>query len=185
MADFGALIQSIFGGPRTETGTVSQPLDQPSKISKGQLIAGILADALAGAAGQQGRFAPMMERRRLAEDERVKWSRNRQADIEDYVTKLGIKQKLDPDISPMERDARAWAQMTQPEKDAYLQMNAARAGDPEVFVTLPNGQVYAGPKSGLASALMGRAPAPTKPIGSLTPLDGGPTPPASGGFRFP
>lgn len=37
------------------------------KISKGQLIAGILGDMLAGAAGRPATFAPMMERRREME----------------------------------------------------------------------------------------------------------------------
>lgn len=37
---------------------------RPQGMSKGQLIAGILADALAGAAGQGPQFAPLMERRR-------------------------------------------------------------------------------------------------------------------------
>lgn len=65
--------------------------------------------------------------------------------------------------------------------NAYLR----RQADPDVTVPLPNGQVYIGPRSGMAAA-MGAQPAggaaPARPVGGLTPIQGGPTPRASGGF---
>jgi hypothetical protein len=174
MADFGALIQSIFGGPRTGA-SGAQPVDPymaTPKLSRGQLIAGILADALAGAAGQQGPFAARMGRQQQEEREDARWGRR--------LEQQEMLKRRYPDVSPMERDARAWAQMTQPEKDAYLQMNKAREGDPIVTITLPNGQMYSGPRSGLAQAMMGGGE--LKPIGTLRPYNGGQTPPASGNF---
>lgn len=160
------------------------PQEAPTapKMGRGQIIAGILADALAGAAGQPGPFAARMARQQQQQAEEAQWHRRRGADLEDYEAKQRIEQRYkQPDIPPMVRDAQAWMQMGEPERQAYQQMQGLKQGDPDVFVTLPNGQVYAGPKSGLAAALTGGA-APTAPVGKLRPINGGPTQPASGGF---
>ena len=53
------------------------------KVSKGKIIAGILADALMGFAGRPGIVAPMWARQREAEEEKVNWGLKRQADRED------------------------------------------------------------------------------------------------------
>jgi hypothetical protein len=74
-------------------------------------------------------------------------------------------------------------------RQLYKDPTAKAALDPDVFITLPNGQVYAGPRSGLAAAMMGGTPAPAAPpapVGKLTPItNGGQTPRASGGFPDP
>ena len=146
------------------------------KISRGQLIAGILADALSGAAGQHGQFAEAMNHRRDEADQEAQWGRH-------LMMQKQLEQQY-PDPSPMVRDVQAWQQMTPDQQSAYRQIHPLPNNDPDVFITLPNGQVYAGPRSGLAAAMTGGAAAPPKPVGPLTPLpdDGGPTPPASGGF---
>jgi hypothetical protein len=165
-------------------GALRQPDEQEQpKMSKGQLILGILADALSGAAGRPGQFAQMMNQRKAQEREETNWGRRRQAELEDYEKKQQIEQRY-AGPSPMVRDAQAWQTMSPEQRRAYQELQGMKQGDPDVFVTLPNGQVYAGPKSGLAQALMGGAP-PQKPVGRLTPISGGPTPPASGGFRSP
>lgn len=152
-------------------------------MSKGQIIMGIIADALAGAAGHQGPFAAHMAKLNEQEAENAKWGLRRRGELEDYEAKQKIEQRYKtPDISPMERDVAAWGRMSEPQRQAYQQMQGMRAGDADVFVTLPNGQVYAGPKSGLAQALTGGGTAPPQPVGRLRPINGGPTPPASGGF---
>jgi hypothetical protein len=74
--------------------------------------------------------------------------------------------------------------MTPEQRAAYQEMQKAREGDPVVTITLPNGQMYSGPRSGLAQAMMGGG-APPKPIGKLTPLNGGPTVSPLGGFPGP
>jgi hypothetical protein len=147
------------------------------QVSKGQLIAGIIADALAGAMGRPGQFAQHMEQQQQRDQEDADWGRR-------LVQKQLIEQQF-PDQSPMERDVAAWSHMTPEHRAAYQEMQKARAGDPDVFTTLPNGQFYSGPRSGLAAALTGGAPAPVNrpAIGTRIPLDGGPTQPASGGFR--
>jgi hypothetical protein len=155
-------------------------------MGRGQLIAGILADALAGAMGRPGQFAQTLEREKANQDEQVQWGLRRRQQLEDAIA-LKDYERQHPDLSPMERDAQAWANMTQPERDAYMQVEKARQPDTDVTVTLPNGQFYAGPRSGLAQALMGYQQPQTglPPIGTVVPdprKAGGPTQPASGGF---
>lgn len=160
---------------------------QPRKLSKGQMILGIIADGLAGATGRPPAFAQHLAQLREQEQQQAQWGLQRSAGLEDYERKRQIDQRYDkPDVSPMERDVAAWGRMGPNQRASYQAMQGMRQGDPDVFVTLPNGQVYAGPKSGLAQALMGGAPQPTappRPVGRLTPINGGLTPPASGTFR--
>lgn len=72
-----------------------------------------------------------------------------------------------------------------PAADAWL----TNKGDPFVTTNLPGGGFYNGPQSGLVARLGGGDPVspqgavPTAPVGKLTPIGGGPTQPASGGFR--
>lgn len=148
----------------------------PPKVSRGQLIAGILADALSGAAGRPGQFAAMQNQRRQEAEQEAQWGRHLMAQ------KL-LDQQF-PDPSPMERDLRVWQHMSPEQRAAYGELKKAQEGDPIVTITLPNGQMYSGPRSGLAAAMMGGSQAPAKPVGPLTPIDGGPTPPASGGFPY-
>lgn len=187
MPGLGLSLQDILmGSAMPDDGGYTPPMsEQPAmpKLSKGQMIAGILADALAGAAGQPGQFAHMMNERRQEENQMAQWGLQRRARLEDWQAQQDY-QREHPDPSPMERDLAVWSRMTPEQRAAYGQMKQAGAGDPDIFTTLPNGQFYAGPRSGLAAALSGNA-APPKPVGKLTPLDGGPTAPPSGGFRFP
>lgn len=57
-----------------------------------------------------------------------------------------------------------------------------RRGDPMINMTLPNGQFYSGPQSGLSEALGGGSQIPDKPVGKLTPI-GGPQVTPAGRFR--
>lgn len=164
------------------TGTPQEPpggLFNPG--SKGQIIAGIIGDALASLTGGAPVFTQnmMAERQRKQEMEasEAQWSRRRQAGREDKQWEWANKPEEVPSII---RNAEAWGRMTPEQRTNYQAMQEAQAGN--VTTTLPNGQLYIGPKSGLAAALGGGS-APAKPVGKLTPIAGGPTPPASGTFR--
>ncbi len=171
--------------PSDMGGQVSMPQAAPARQgpSKGEIILGILGDALAGAAGRGPAFGQMMAKRKDEEAQQAQWGLQRRSQLEDYEAKRQIDQRYDtPDVAPAVRDATAWQSMTPEQRQAYQQMKSMGAPDPDVFTTLPNGQFYAGPRSGLASALGGGNAAP-RPVGKLTPINGGPTQPASGGFR--
>lgn len=75
-----------------------------------------------------------------------------------------------------------------PEYTAQANKLLQSRNDPFVTATLPTGDFFAGPQSQFAPYLQGQgAPqpsaAPAAPVGRLTPIQGGQTPPASGGFR--
>jgi hypothetical protein len=160
---------------------VGAPTPAAPPMSKGQMIAGIIADALAGAMGKPGQFAQAQERQQQQNQEQAQWGLHRQAQMDDWI-KQQQYQSAHPDPSPMERDVQAWAAMTPEQRVQYQDMQKAKEGDPIVTITLPNGQMYSGPRSGLAAAMMGGGQMPQKPVGNLTPINGGPTASPSGGF---
>lgn len=146
----------------------------------GRTLAGLIGDALLQNADMAPVYAPMQRQRQAIEAEEAQWTRRRAAEREDKQWEWQNRPREDA-IPPILRDAQAWQGMTPEQRAAYGEMQKARAGDPDVTLTLPNGQLYVGPKSGIQAALGGSAP---KPVGKLTPINnGGPTPPASGNFR--
>jgi len=188
MAGMGLRLQDVLGIGDNPVGVSLDPsvkdiMSQPTRKEGPPQWLGIIADALAGAAGKPGPYAAMMDQQREQEQQQANWGLRRSAELEDYRAKKTIDQSY-PDMSPMVRDANAWGGMTEDQRTNYQQMKQMGQGDPDVFVTLPNGQVYAGPKSGLATALTGGVtPSPARPVGRLTPMNGGPSLPATGGFR--
>ena len=164
------------------------PSAQPQKLSKGQIIAGIIGDALAGAAGQQGQFAAMMRQRQAQREadqrDEVNWGRRRQADMEDWQAK-----------QEYERAHPA------PRAPHYFETNNGSIGmigpdgQPQIVYQDPTPKMNFIPDGlggGQWVAVPGQAPsmpaAPVgglKPVGKLTPINGGPTPQASGGFPDP
>ena len=148
----------------------------------GRMLAGIIGDALAQGSGFAPVYTPAMRQREALSQQEAQWSRRRQAENEDWRNRQQWERD-NPVPAPIQRDAAAWMGMTPEQRQAVQEMTKAREGDPIVNTTLPNGQFWSGPRSGLAAALSGQAsPVPVAPVGKLRPL-GGPTPPASGAFR--
>lgn len=148
----------------------------------GRTIAGLIGDALLQNADMAPVYAPMQRQRQQTAQEEAQWHRRREAERADKQWEWANKPKDDDGFTSMMRAAGI-----DPNSDAgrafYAQRLQRQVAEPDVITTLPNGQLYAGPRSGLAAALTGQTAPIAKPVGKLTPIAGGPTPPASGSFR--
>lgn len=134
------------------------------RISKGRLIAGILADAFAGALGQPGRVAQMWAKEREQEQERTEWHRRRQAQREDYEYQKRVDQRYrTPEEDQFTRMLRASGlDPASPAGQAMYRQKIESDIDPIVNVPLGEGRFFSGPKSQLAAAMMGAVP-PSNP----------------------
>jgi hypothetical protein len=177
----GASLASKFGQ------YAEQPRPEPEYRSPStlQTIAGSIGDALQQYAGGQATFLPQLARQRQMQQEEQAYQRRRSDALADWRTKEMFKlANPDPVNNDTVNDYNFIATtIGKDAADQYLR----NIGDPSVTVTLPGNRVYSGPRSGLAAALGGgggaASEAPQKPVGKLTPITGGPTLGASGGFR--
>lgn len=155
-------------------------------MGKGQMIAGILADMMAGAMGKPGQFGQMMQQRRQQEQEEVQWGRRREAELEDYRAKQQIEREYR--VNPLAQSVADYDSLSDPQKATYKTLHPGQSDI--VTTTLPGGRIYSGPRDGLAAALggmSGQAPGgiPAAPVGGLTPLTGGgAASPSPRGFRY-
>lgn len=150
----------------------------------GRLLAGAIGDALAQNAHMQPVFAPAMQQQRQQQQEEVKWQRNRAADNEDWQNRQQYEQTHRPDDEFTRMLRTAGIDPASPQGQQFaMQRLQHQTAEPDVVVTLPNGQLYIGPKSGIGSALGGgMAPTAPPPKHELTPITGGAGGNASGGF---
>ena len=170
---------------------------------------GVLADALAGAAGHPGPYGAQMAREREQQTAfdrgEEQWQKHHQTDVADQMKLLDYKRAHPDDPITQALDL---AGITDPAQRKQYYVNALdkkTEDDPIVTLTLPGDHIYSGPRSGLATALTGAAPAsplsdnvPTvtnsagydalppgarfkSPDGHIR-VKGGQTPPASGNF---
>ncbi len=151
----------------------------PEGMSKGQFIMGIIADALAGAAGKPGGFAQMLNQRRQAEQEEVQWGRRREAEMQDYGRKLEMQN--DPRYAKPE--SRYW------EDNAGNQWKMGANGQPERFFTdmapkqyIQDGMLVTAPNPYNVGAPSVAPPVITEDLWNKGTPIGGSTPQASGGF---
>ena len=135
---------------------------------------GILADALAGAAGQPGRYAQHLQQRQQDERGEANYQRRREDDRSDWLWKQQNESRAPSEFDRM-MDA---AGVPADQRPAMYRQALERKINPPRTIVLADGSVMELP--GGASPF----PAvPPRPVGPLTPIDGGPTPTASGGFR--
>lgn len=182
---FGIALQDALGGldPAFSQQIVAPEPAPKQGLSKGQIIAGIIGDMLAQVGGGKAVFAPMMAQQREQEQEDVRWSRRQQAEDEQWQRRQEW-QLTHPEPSAMERNLQTWQGWTPDQRTAYSAMQEANGND-FVTMTLPNGQFYAGPRSGIISALQGAAPQRPQ-VGAVVPdprKAGGPVPQAPATFR--
>lgn len=142
----------------------------------GRTIAGLIGDALLQQGGMAPVFSPMQRQQQAMKAEDAQWSRRRQEANQDWMARQQWEIANKPrDVSPIERDARAWAEMPPELREAYKQAQMVR---PQFIPDGLGGGQWASPAG---------APSPgTQPqIGAVIAdprKAGGPTQPASGGF---
>lgn len=142
----------------------------------GRLLAGAIGDALLQNAGMAPVYAPMQRQRQQMAAEEAIWSRRRQAENEDWRARQDYEaaHRPDDDFTRMIR-AAGIDPASEQGKLLYNQRIQRQVAEPDVITTLPNGQLYAGPRSGLAAALTGQLAPVATPVGKLTPIpEGGP-----------
>lgn len=169
----------------------AQP-QHPSFFQQGGLgrhIAGALGDVLMQYGGLQPVYAPMQRERQQAEQQEVQWQRRRQAENEDWRSRQDYELTHRPPPQPTEFERMLQASGVMPGTPQWAEKMGQRVNrqldEPDVVVTLPNGQLYIGPKSGLGTALGGGiAPVAPPPKSELTPVTGGAGGNASGGFPY-
>lgn len=187
-----ALQNAILPGDQPDYGTGDFTPPQPKggffrDGGMGRYLAGAIGDALLQHADMAPVFAPMQRQKQALAAEEAQWSRRRAADNADWQARKQWELNNKPtEVPPIVQSARAWQTMTDAERQAYGAMQTAQRGDPFVTTTLPNGQFYAGPQSGLIGALTGATQA-IAPKGKLGPvvdtIPGGPQVRPAGPFR--
>lgn len=184
-------LDPALAGMMAQEAGLQQPLPQPAPQPQkkpgffgaggpARGIAGTVGDFLLQYNGMQPIYGPTQQRaQEMAEALRAK-SLEREAGWQDWLR----KQQWERDNpSPANNDTeRDYAFIAQTLGEDAAKQYLRNLGDPIVTVQLPGNRVYSGPRSGMAQALGGAAP--TKPVGKLTPLDGGPGgSPSGAGFR--
>lgn len=142
----------------------------------GRIIAGLIGDALLQQGGMRPVFSPMMQQRQQDVAAEAQWTRRReverQQNREDRQWEWNNKPKDDA-LAPVLRDAMAWQGMTDAQREAYRQYQAAR---PQFIPDGLGGGQWASPTG---------MPAQQPAIGAVIPdprKAGGPAPQAPGSF---
>lgn len=152
---------------------------------------GVLADALAGAAGREGPYAASMRARQEQEAAQEHARQQREASMQDGRAKFLFEQQYkreNPEPhQPDDFERSLIGGGILPGTPEWAEANRQRSQnftDPIVNVQTPTGY-YSGPRSGLAAAMQGGAQQPVgglTPVGKLKPLGGVSGQPAGGGF---
>jgi len=173
---------------------IPMPTDAPRQgMGRGQIIAGVLSDALAGAMGRPGQFAAMLgqqrEREQAAQQEQARWHRDRQAGIEDFRTRQQIELQYRPPPAPTEFERNLAASGVLPGTPEWVAAHRdvvrnQREGAPVAFDINGDGALDLVPRSYLrdrsSSTPAAQGSIPPPPPGFV--YEGGPTPSASGNF---
>lgn len=171
---------------------VPQAAPQQPHMSRGQMILGILADIAAGAAGRAGPFAAMQQQKQQQAAEEAQWTRRQGSELEQYRQKLEMEH--DPRYAKPQNDDQFTRYLIaagiSPDSDAgralFLKRVQTMADPPHYSVDPSTGAMImvggGGPAPAPAAAPRQPRVFTTLPHGAV-PVTGGPTPPASGGFR--
>lgn len=140
--------------------------------------AGLLGDALQSFGGGKGTYAPVLMAQGQRRQELQDAAAQRQAQVQDWIFKQQYE-AANPGPSPLSRDVAAFQNLTPEQRKAYGEMQDLKAGP--TTVSLPNGFVYSGSRTGLGEALGGAGQPATQPTIQDTPA---PTMGANGNPQF-
>lgn len=145
--------QGLFGAQGAMNGQA-----QAAQAHHGINWGHVLVDALSGAAGQEGPYAAMAMHKQKQQEAAQIAAQERAASMQDWQSKYQYESDHPKPTAPGEYERSLVASGVMPGTDAWTRANAQRVqhwNDPMVNMTLPNGQVYSGPQSGLAAVLSG------------------------------
>lgn len=168
-------------GVASNFGPLAQAMDAPTLQAKPKVNwLGVLADALAGAAGRQGPYASMLMQQRQQDQEDQRFDRRQQSELETQKS-LYLWKQLHETPAPTEYERALAAAGIMPGSPEYIQHMGK-------YVQMKESPIwnYTDPATG--AIMLGTKSAPigpqildTLPPGA-TPI-GGPSPSGSGGFR--
>jgi hypothetical protein len=182
-----------FGQPRNpySAGFVDLPQQGPLAAAvapKPKInFLGVLADALAGAAGRQGPYASMLMEQRQQDQQEQAYQHHR-SDQFDLWRQEQDYQAAHPQAQPPSGYARELIDMGiqpgTPEFVSRMDAHLKAIDDPVITTQLPGDRIYSGPRSGLGAALGGASNGiPSAPVGPLVPIGGQSGASSAGGFR--
>lgn len=177
-----AMSAAPIQGPTPDMAAIAasaSPLKKPSFFGQGgagQAILGGLFDSILSQTGGQPVFMPsLLQQRNLAQQEKLRQTQ-RAEKWDDWQREYdyGIAHPKASNNDTVADYLFRVKTLGQEAADDWLR----RGGDPFITANLPNGVFYAGPQSGLATAMQGGGdPAssggvPQRPVGKLTPIGG-------------
>lgn len=149
---------------------------EPHKGFDWKRAIGIFGDAMAGFAGQAPQYGPMMEQRRREAAAEQRAQANRYAENQDWYAHEAYKAaNTPPKVNDTVEDFNWFKGLSDEDKVTYAQMHPqwqAVQNDDGTKTIVP-----------VVPGMGMDGPVPTRPVGKLTPIAGGPMPSASGGFR--
>jgi hypothetical protein len=191
--------RGLFGAPMNPATPPIMPEPTPAapayqRPGTGQMIAGLIGDALLNWSGGQAQFAPTMQAQRQAALDAQGMQLKRAQDFADFKRRLDYE-RANP--KPVNNDTAAdyefWKARLTPEQFAAYVEN--KVNPPQLMMT-PQGIVSVPRSGGGHNAPAASGPAPGAVEGGYRfkggnpadpnawePVAGGPTPGASGGFR--
>lgn len=156
-----------------------QPMPQPKGLPR---WAGIALDVLAGAGGRRGAYGDAMMARQQREMELADQQRQQAQQWAFWQAQQDYKAAHPEAPSPtaLERNVAYYRSIGRDDlADSYL----ANSANPIQGVPITNPDGSSGIQFIRPGAMGGAPAAPQRPVGKLTPIQGGPTQPASAGFR--
>lgn len=171
-------ISGYGGGTFNVDGSQATPVQSPQggmfgrpKRKTSQRVAGYIADALAGLAGQQGPYGMMLADENAQAEQEAAYQRQRADEYADWQKRQEYEAAhATPRVNDTEADYNFWKAKLSPEDFERWQRNRV---DPIRYAQGADGQFY---------PLQTAQTPPARPVGRLTPLEGGPASQAPGGF---